>query len=371
MSVDVSVVVPVYNSELFLRQCMDSLLAQTLKNVEFIFVDDGSTDRSLEILREYQQKDPRITILQQQNQYAGVARNNGMKLATGKYIIFLDSDDFFEPTMLEEAFNCAEAHQAQIVMFGFFRYDNETKSSKLWLPGSLPDGVFSAEQAGERLFQSLYAAPWNKLYQREYVDRLGVFFQPVRKCNDEFFTLSTIALSDRIIHLNKALLHYRINNPTSLQGNKAFSCAAFIDPLISVKDFLKQNNRYNGPIRDAYLHYADIQISYFEKRAAADFEIQKSYYYTVKGKLLPGIYDSRPEIKMNSIPEWIYESSCIEDFLVKLARENWNCIDNLHERIKELYNSTVSKKSMDYRIGHFLLIVPRLILRLFHRRKNI
>ena len=130
MSVDVSVVVPVYNTELYLNQCVDSLLAQTLKNVEFIFVDDGSTDRSVEILKEYQQKDPRITILQQKNQFAGVARNNGMKAATGKYIIFVDSDDFFEPTMLEEAFNCAEANQAEIVAFDFYRYNNVTKESR-------------------------------------------------------------------------------------------------------------------------------------------------------------------------------------------------------------------------------------------------
>ena len=93
----VSVIIPVYNVEDYLRQCLDSVINQTLKDIEIICVDDGSTDKSLEILHEYEKKDSRITVLTQKNQYAGVARNVGMSVATGKYFVFLDSDDFFEP----------------------------------------------------------------------------------------------------------------------------------------------------------------------------------------------------------------------------------------------------------------------------------
>ena len=88
MAVAVSVVVPVHNTSRYLNQCVDSLIRQSLKDVEFIFVDDGSTDQSVNILEQYQKKDSRIKILKQKNQYAGVARNHGMEIATGKYIIF-------------------------------------------------------------------------------------------------------------------------------------------------------------------------------------------------------------------------------------------------------------------------------------------
>ena len=100
----ISVIVPMYNAEIYLRQNLDSILNQTLKDIELICVDDGSTDSTLKILKEYQEKDSRIIIIQQKNQKAGIARNNGLKVAKGKYIIFLDADDFFKDTMLEELF---------------------------------------------------------------------------------------------------------------------------------------------------------------------------------------------------------------------------------------------------------------------------
>ena len=94
----VSVIIPVYNVEPYLKQCMDSVVGQTLKDIEIICVDDGSTDGSLDILKEYATEDSRIQIIEQKNAGAGAARNNGMRHATGKYLSFLDSDDFFEPT---------------------------------------------------------------------------------------------------------------------------------------------------------------------------------------------------------------------------------------------------------------------------------
>ena len=92
----VSVVIPVYNAAPWLRQCLDSVVGQTLREIEIICVDDGSTDESPQILEEYAQADERVRILHQQNQYAGVARNNGLAHASGKYIIFWDSDDYFD-----------------------------------------------------------------------------------------------------------------------------------------------------------------------------------------------------------------------------------------------------------------------------------
>ena len=103
--IKVSVIIPVYNAEKYLEECLDSLLRQTFTDMEIICVDDGSTDSSAEILKRFQEKDRRIRVLFQENQYAGIARNNGMKIAQGEYLLFLDADDFFEDTLLEKIYS--------------------------------------------------------------------------------------------------------------------------------------------------------------------------------------------------------------------------------------------------------------------------
>ena len=113
----VSVILSVYNSERFLRQCLDSIIRQTLKDIEIICVDDDSDDNSYQILQEYAAKDDRITAVKQRHGGAGKARNTGLELAGGEYLSILDSDDFFEPDMLEKAYLAAEQYHAEIVVF--------------------------------------------------------------------------------------------------------------------------------------------------------------------------------------------------------------------------------------------------------------
>ena len=113
----VSVIIPVYNTEKYLRECLDSVVNQTLRDIEIICVDDGSTDNSLAILREYETKDSRIKVLTQENINAGAARNKGLSEATGEFLSFLDSDDFFEPDAIERMYECAKSRNAEIVVY--------------------------------------------------------------------------------------------------------------------------------------------------------------------------------------------------------------------------------------------------------------
>ena len=122
----VSVIIPVYNVEKYLRECLDSVVNQTLREIEIICVDDGSTDSSLDILKEYASKDNRITVIGQQNLHAGVARNAGLAVARGEYLSFLDSDDFFELNMLAEMYNTAKKDGSDTVICGNYVY-NDTK----------------------------------------------------------------------------------------------------------------------------------------------------------------------------------------------------------------------------------------------------
>ena len=105
MQPKISVIIPVYNVEKYLRECLDSIVNQTFKDIEIICVDDGSTDKSLEILREYEQKDKRIIVISQPNKGVSTARNIGMQQATGKYMMFVDSDDYITQNACELIYN--------------------------------------------------------------------------------------------------------------------------------------------------------------------------------------------------------------------------------------------------------------------------
>ena len=125
ISPKVSIIIPVYNVEKYLEQCLDSIINQNLKNIEIICINDGSTDNSLKILKKYAKKDNRIIILSQTNLGAGAARNRGLAVAKGEYLSFLDADDFFYENMLSEAVHKLETSQSDIAVFEVDLYDNK------------------------------------------------------------------------------------------------------------------------------------------------------------------------------------------------------------------------------------------------------
>ena len=166
----VSVIVPVYNVEPYLKECLNSIIKQTLKEIEIICVDDGSTDNSLEIMKEYAKKDKRFTIITQKNLYAGVARNAGLSVAKGEYLSFLDSDDFFELTMLEKMYKKAIKEKADICVCNFdtfidgkhvFNIYNDINEKYINGKNTFePDNI-------KYLYSFTNPAAWNKLYQHD------------------------------------------------------------------------------------------------------------------------------------------------------------------------------------------------------------
>lgn len=181
----ISVVVPVYNSEKYLRECVESLLCQTFGDVEFIFVDDGSTDNSLEILQHYAKMDSRVLIYQQVNQRAGIARNNGMSHACGEYITFLDSDDLMLPDALEAFYNRAKKTNADIVISSAYHFANDINTREVagWCLRKeyLPQNeIFSIKTHAKKLFQVSAGAPWGKFYKTslikntDYISRMCI-----------------------------------------------------------------------------------------------------------------------------------------------------------------------------------------------------
>ncbi len=167
--IKVSIIMPVYNSEKYLSMALESLLNQTLKDIEIICIDDGSTDNSMQILEDFQKKDNRIIILSQNHLYAGVARNYGMSVASGKYLSFLDADDYFVPQMLEKAYVNAEEEKADIVIFnGEYFVDN--LESAYMSTGFLKESLmpnsngFDNRNKIQNILNITNPAPWNKIF---------------------------------------------------------------------------------------------------------------------------------------------------------------------------------------------------------------
>ena len=258
--IKVSVVVPVYNVENYLRKNLDSIRNQTLKDIEIICVDDGSTDSSLQILQEYAQMDGRIRIIEQQNAGAGAARNKGLDAAQGKYLSFLDSDDFFEPDMLEKMYRLAEKDQTDFVVCKSDQYhtDKEEFVPVSWVVREKeipPYQPFSHRQMTDNIFKVFVGWAWDKLYLRSFVQEYGLRFQEQRTSNDLLFVFSALVLAKRISVLKQVMVHQRRDAKDSLSKTRENSWWCFHDALAELKKELEKEQFFKEVEKD-YINYA-------------------------------------------------------------------------------------------------------------------
>ena len=177
----VSIIMPVYNVEKYVGRAIQSMLDQTLTDFEFLIVDDGTPDNSGAICDEYAAKDNRLTVIHKENGGAPSARNVAIDQAKGKYLYFLDSDDWAEPTMLADMVSLAEQHDAQLVVTGYYidtYYDGDAHVTQT---NSCPDAVYNTKEAFRQhscpLFDSnLLYTPWNKLFLNSYIQEYNLRF---------------------------------------------------------------------------------------------------------------------------------------------------------------------------------------------------
>lgn len=215
----ISVIVPIYNTAIYLKECLDSLLAQTFHNFEAILVDDGSTDNSFEIANEYVQKDSRFKIFQQENQGVFSARNTGLKHAVGKWITFLDSDDCFSPYFLEKTLKLAEATLSKIAISAHSTFSENLK------PTSPKHQKFHSYilNGKEALQNALYQknmpdySAWNKLYSAEIWQNTS--FKPYKFAED-LATIPEIFLKcNRVAVTTEPLYFYRKRKDSLLSSS--------------------------------------------------------------------------------------------------------------------------------------------------------
>ena len=247
----VSVVVAAYNAMNYLRQNVESLLAQSMTDFELIYVDDGSKDDTLTVLKEYADRDQRIKVIAQDNHGAGHARNTGMKVARGNYVLVLDADDYFHKEMLQKTVEKAEELSLDICIFDHYMHNEQTgeitNGGKSIVFNLLPEKeVFCAKDIPDYIFQITGVNVWNKLYRREFLVENDIWFQEgIRVIDDFYLEIVSLAQAKRIGVLQERFVYYRYNNPASqisnvasISDNECKACEAVYRTLLA-KDLMR------------------------------------------------------------------------------------------------------------------------------------
>lgn len=236
---DVSIIVPIYNAENYLDKCIESLLNQTKKEIEIILINDGSTDNSEKIIKSY--KDKRIKYFKNENQGIGKTRNFGIEKATGKYIMFVDSDDYIDKNMAKLMFDKAFSNSLDMVVCDYYKViNNENIEEKL--PSFKPTTLKNSPN----LLCDINLSPWNKIYKTSLIKDNNIKFVENLKYEDAPFVIEALDIANKIGKVNKCLNYYVIhgNSETTVRDKRVYDILKIIDRIrkyFKGKDYIKES----------------------------------------------------------------------------------------------------------------------------------
>lgn len=284
--IKVTIIVPVYNVEDYLRECVNSILSQTYKNIEVILIDDGSTDSSGNICEEY--KSSKVIVIHKENEGLSAARNCGLELATGDYISFVDSDDYLMPDMISELLKCAIINNVPIVCCDYEK-DGDIRNSNM-AEIDIPCMILKRTNAIGHLFDQkgykCYA--WNKLYKADLFKKtrypIGRYFEDIETSYKLF------CQCERIAYIKRKLYFYRVRKESIT--HEKFSAKSY-DLLIAIDHVLKECYAFDyiayQMLVPGYIVYylSFINLAYRSKVAVDENEIKLRYFINGKiGKIL-------------------------------------------------------------------------------------
>lgn len=243
MSLKLSIIIPVCNTEKYICQCLDSVKNQTLDDIEIIIVDNGSTDNSVDIIKKYETKNKNITVLEHHDGRQGAARNAGMKIARGDYIGFVDSDDFVSPDMFEKMYIKALSASADIVICNIQLFFQENNETRLHLPEKWFDKTVFQVDENAFFFRNLTIC--NKIFNRKFLQQNKIFFPEEYFHEDQVFVVKSYTLSRTIASLKDPLYVYRkqrVGSVSQHRGKRSFE----IFPIMNLIDcFIKEKDFHN------------------------------------------------------------------------------------------------------------------------------
>lgn len=304
----ISVIIPVYNVEQYLSQCLDSVSNQTYPNLEIICVNDASTDGSLEILNQFAEKDQRVRIIGKQNEGVSRARNAGLRSSNGEYVMFVDADDWIETDTCERAFAAMHDNEADVVMWSYVSEYGVTNSPKTIFPN---DCVFEREEILSRLHRRFIGIVgeelehpeladaicpvWGKLYKRSLLVQSGATFIDLAEIGtyeDGMFNLETFFFANKVAYINQCLYHYRRSNTTSVTSTYREELFRLWQNLYQRMElYIKEKKLppiYNEALQNRIalgvlglsLNVSNAQKSFFEKRKELRNILKREKYHT-------------------------------------------------------------------------------------------
>lgn len=256
----ISIIVPVYNVEKYLEQCLDSIVAQSHKNLEIILIDDGSTDQSGNICDRYANKDNRIKVIHQPNGGAASAKNSGLRIATGNYLAFVDSDDYLESDAYEYMLGMLIKYNADVIQCGFNNvYLDHVQEYVQEYVQIKEVVVFGTETYLERYTLDWTAGLlWDKLYKRSLFD--GIRFEEGHRIDDEFFTYQGIMNATQIVHSPRIVYNYR-KRKSSVMMSKVSQKQILYDKLDYLQKRRKKITSKFPELQSAFdMHYLNMLI---------------------------------------------------------------------------------------------------------------
>lgn len=309
-NIKISVIMPIYNASDYLKPAIDGVLNQTLTDIELICVDDGSTDDSLSILKQYQQEDERVRIVTENNAGPSSARNKGFARARGKYVIFLDADDFYDYTLLEKLYNLAEEQSLDITVCKFDIYNNRKAKFEDNIRsdhGEIFDesSVVSKNDYPDVILSCTTGYVWNKLFRREFIaEKELVFDVDLRVFEDTHFIVTALSLADRVGKCSERLIHHRVY--TNQPRNKLFKKYYSQVPVVysKIKEFLRSHGMYT-PLSQSFLNLSTSRC----------YKIYNLLWYDAKGEFWDMLHNQYAEELgwTRAEPEY-FESSEVRDF---------------------------------------------------------
>ena len=358
----ISVIIPVYNVEKYLRECLDSVRAQTFMDWECICVDDGSTDSSPAILDEYAGKDSRFTIIKREHSNAGACRNAGLDVAKGEYLSFLDSDDVFSPKMLEIMYDAAKRSNADIASCDFANWNEGECLPKLDRKCSIfQQHIFDFPRKNVDVFSLWGGMAWDKLFNKSFIDSLGIQFQEIQWTNDFRFVMLAVSFAKRIVKCQSRLLAYRKGH-VSLQTTRSNKALCFYEALGSYRDMaidaglftpgsLLERNFKRFFVRFTFHHMDTIETS------AAYEEVHRRCQELCSEWEVADLLE-------NDFEEWEQERNVFLRFqkiiggCTPLESARFHELLILKEVVR-LRPLEYIENSKDFRLGHLLLYFPR------------
>jgi len=268
--IKVSIIVPVFNSEKYLEKCINSLVNQTLKDVEIIIINDGSTDKSLEIIKKFQKRHSNIVCINNKNHGIGYSRNCGIEKSKGKYISFIDSDDYIDINMMKNLYDFCEQNKLDIAVCDYYKINDITNEKGVV---EIDDFEITTLNENKQLIYKINHSPWNKLYKKDIFIKNNIYFPINLKYEDMAVVIPVLKYATKIGKLNIPLNYYIVHNnsETTVMDKRVFDIFDILEIVY---------NYYSNDEYEKYLEYLTVQklTTYtIQQRYQNDKDLRKKF----------------------------------------------------------------------------------------------